>query len=147
MDNAAIKCVSVIETAAEKWVGLTRRIATIKHRKYYYDHSLVRHIYDIHKIGRRNNFGEEFVKTVADLLLVEKAKFKTHNKNYFENPIAEIRYSLTVLQEPEWQNNWNTFIDAMVFEDEPPSFKEAADHFLKISEKCIGELEVELNRE
>jgi len=42
----SMECVSITETAAEKWVGLTRRIATIKSRKYYNDSSLVRHIYD-----------------------------------------------------------------------------------------------------
>ena len=30
-----MECLSVTETAAEKWVGLTRRIATIKHKNHY----------------------------------------------------------------------------------------------------------------
>ena len=43
-------CMSITETAAEKWVALTRRVATISQREHYYDQDLVRHIYDLYMI-------------------------------------------------------------------------------------------------
>ena len=49
----SVKTITVIETAAEKWVALTRRIATSKYREHYRDASLVRHLYDLYQINRQ----------------------------------------------------------------------------------------------
>jgi hypothetical protein len=38
-----INAMAVTETAAEKWVALTRRVATSTHRAHYLDTNLVRH--------------------------------------------------------------------------------------------------------
>ena len=45
-----IDCVSLDETAIEKWVGLTRRIVAIKRGYHPDDETLIRHVYDLNAI-------------------------------------------------------------------------------------------------
>lgn len=56
----SVSSVAIIETAAEKWVGLTRRVATSTHRKHYQDANLVRHLYDLYRINKLGYFTDEF---------------------------------------------------------------------------------------
>ncbi len=136
-----VSCVSVVETAAEKWVGLTRRLATIKHREYYNDPTLVRHIYDLYKIQEIESLDKEFHGLVQSILKNETEKFKTHNNDYFENPIKEIQRSYSVLLEPNWKANWDNFVEDMVFEKDPPTFEEAINKFFELSKTCVVDLE------
>lgn len=135
-----ITCISIIETAAEKWVGLTRRIATIKDRSSYNDPTLVRHIYDLYKIKQHIELGSDFNQLINLILKTETKKFKTQNANYFKDPLSEILKSFHVLQTSEWKDNWDKFVSAMVFEASPPSYEEALYGFLELSQKCINEL-------
>jgi len=137
-----VKCMSLTETAAEKWIGLTRRIATIKHRNYYNDPALVRHIYDLYKIGKQITLDNEFNQLVYDILQAETGRFKAHNEDYFKEPVNEIKRSISVLKEDAaWEENWNMFIRNMVFEENPPTYKEAINNFLNLSKNCIAFLE------
>lgn len=135
----AINCVSVTETAAEKWVGLTRRIATIKHRAYYNDPALVRHLYDLLKIKRSVGLNEEFVQLVKRIIEIEREQFKNHNSNYSENPYDEIKEAVNLLaSSQEWRNNWNRFVNDMVFEAAPPDYDEALNDFRELSFLVLG---------
>lgn len=53
-------CISVDETAIEKWVGLTRRVVAIE-RSYHPDETeLVCHIYDLNAIKESNLINDNF---------------------------------------------------------------------------------------
>lgn len=137
----SMECVSITETAAEKWVGLTRRIATIKNREYYNDPSLVRHIYDLYKINKAELLGNKFAQLTTKLITAEREKFKTHNIDYFKNPLYEINHALHILNtSQEWRHNWEQFIGAMVFEKNSPSYDDAMQNLCKLSEFCITEI-------
>lgn len=133
-----ITCVSITETAAEKWVGLTRRIATIQHREYYNDSALVRHMYDLYKINSMGKLGDEFPALVDKLLITEVDKFKSHNTEYSKNPHKEIVRALDILKTKEWKENWEQFINDMVFELNPPSYDEAIQNLDELSVRCFS---------
>ena len=130
----SIDCISVVETAAEKWVALTRRIATIKHRGYYNDPTLVRHLYDLLKINQSEKLDKMFVKLVNQIIEIERKKFKTHNVEYFKNPAQEIEDALKELSDNRaWWENWSRFVEEMVFENDPPSYEEALSNFKQLT--------------
>lgn len=160
-----IKCLDVIETAAEKWVGVTRRIATAKFRQYYNDPTLIRHLYDLYNIQLKynlgegfeekihektleknngkliKNFGEIFSELTKDIIISERKKFKIHNLEYSNDPLGEIKRASLELHKPEWKQSWDNFINDMVFDSSSPSYDEVLNKFLKLSERNIQYLE------
>ncbi len=72
-----VNSVAIIETAAEKWVGLTRRVATSTHRKHYRDANLVRHLYDLYQINKLGHFSDEFNLLVSRIVLDDRKHYKT----------------------------------------------------------------------
>jgi len=113
-----IKCVAAIETAAEKWVRLTRRIATAdtSHKHAYDDQNIVRHLYDLYKIDESGSFTDNFYTLIGPIILSDRARYKKDNPEYYNNPIREIQRAVKTLNTaPEWQKNYNQFLDEMVF--------------------------------
>lgn len=137
-----ISCVSPLETAAEKWVALTRRIATMNYRTHYQDVSLVRHLYDLYRIEQKGYlFDESMARLVTIIIEGDRQQYKNHNLAYFANPIQEIHRALQALKEKEiWQNYWNAFMLDMVF-GEKPSYADVLDKFIRKSEKILLSLE------
>lgn len=132
-----MSCMSVIETAAEKWVGLTRRIATAQQRNYYYDKNLVRHLYDLYQINKFSIDTRNFSDLVKNIVLSDSIQFKTHNKNFYSDPAEQIKLSITELRNNSlWEKNWNEFLEAMVFDQQYPNYDEA----LKNLELLTGEV-------
>ena len=123
-DSFPIDCLAVLETAAEKWVGLTRRVATSKHRDHYKDPNLVRHLYDLYKIDQCGYFNDHFPKLVCDIMLSDREQFKNHSDDYYQDPISEIQRALHELENStEWHHNWDVFNDAMIYADDKPTFE------------------------
>lgn len=119
-----VNSVAIIETAAEKWVALTRRVATSRHRKHYRDANLVRHLYDLYKINMGGYFTNQFPALVTSIVMDDRKQYKNHNNDNFINPVSEIEYAINELQtSAEWQKNWRQFAEAMIFEDKKPSYK------------------------
>ncbi len=136
-----VNSVAIIETAAEKWVGLTRRVATSKHRKHYRDANLVRHLYDLYKINELGYFTDEFGPLVARIVQDDRENYKSHNDDYYQNPIAEIKRALDELHESaEWRNNWNRFVDTMVFAEQSPSYDEVLENLTQKTDLALREL-------
>ena len=140
-DEFLVPCLAVIETAAEKWVGLTRRVATSKYREYYKDPHLVRHLYDLYKINKDGYLTKEFPELVGQILITDRLQFKNHNEDYFKNPISEIKRAITELHKSEeWHKNWGIFSDTMIYEKNKPSYNEVMDNFIKISDVVIKDI-------
>jgi len=120
-----VNSVAIIETAAEKWVGLTRRVATTAHRKHYRDANLVRHLYDLYKINELGYFTDEFSSLAARIVLDDRRQYKTHNDDYYQDPVSEIKRAVDELhQSNKWRDNWEAFVDTMVFAREKPSYED-----------------------
>lgn len=142
-----VLCLDIVETAAEKWVGLTRRVATSKHREYYKDPNLVRHLYDLYKINKNGYLSSDFPNLVGQILLMDRQHFKNHNDDYYKNPISEIKRATEELKNSkEWHENWDVFSDAMIYEKNKPSYNDVMNNFLKISDDVIHKIDdIELN--
>lgn len=83
--SSLIHCISHQETAAEKWVGLTRRIAAIERGYHQDDSTLVRHIYDLYAIKKINKINDRFYNLVGNIVQQDAAQFKNQHSEYFNN--------------------------------------------------------------
>ncbi|MCP4475631.1 MAG: nucleotidyl transferase AbiEii/AbiGii toxin family protein [Gammaproteobacteria bacterium] len=137
-----INSMAIVETAAEKWVGLTRRIATSKHREYYHNPHLVRHLYDLYQIHSLYPLSEAFDSLAVRIALDDRTHYKTHNSDYYKNPANEIRRAMDELSySKDWYANWNKFIDAMVFSKEKPTYTQVIKNFQKKTHDVLNQLE------
>lgn len=135
-------CISVDETAIEKWVGLTRRVIGIERHYHPDDSALVRHIYDLNSIKDADMINDNFF-TLAKAIIVSDAKqFKNQHPEYFENPGAEIRESLSLLRnKSSWKEYYQTFLTEMVYDSSAAvSYEKAIDTIESISNQVIDSL-------
>ncbi len=142
-----LACVAVSETAAEKWVALTRRVANA-HRKpdIFSDPTLVRHIYDLYCIETKGAIGRDVYLLIDNLITEDIDRYKNQNKDYANNPIEEIKSALLTLKESiVWAKNWRDFMQAMVYARTTPTYEEALDHLNSLSENIFISLDNKLS--
>jgi len=142
--KTGVSCLAVIETAAEKWVGLTRRVATAatSGKKGYDDHNLVRHLYDLYKIKASGYFNERFYELVLPIMLHDQERFQKDNANYCDRPTEEIKRAISELTTlPEWRNHYGVFVDDMVYAKERPTYGQVIGHLTNISQQALLRLE------
>ncbi|WP_166931541.1 nucleotidyl transferase AbiEii/AbiGii toxin family protein [Asaia sp. As-1742] len=112
-----ITCISVDETAAEKFVALTRRTAGyLEGRKTdAYDRFLIRHVYDLHCILPHLDLPR--VSTLARQIMVSDAEqFKTWFPAYAADPEAGTEQALAYLMtNSECRVSFDRFQAAMVY--------------------------------
>ncbi len=135
-------CISVDETAIEKWVGLTRRVIAIE-RKYHPDDSaLVRHIFDLNSIVKANKINTNFFTLAQDIVINDAKQFKNQHPEYSANPRAEIQESLALLRnKPIWKEHYQTFLTEMVYDSSAPiAYEEAIAIIEDLSTKVINSL-------
>jgi len=115
---ASIACVSVTQTASEKFVGLTRRVVTeITLDEADRDHTLVRHIYDLHVT--RGHYDAKEVAALAREVMPHDAKiFGNLSPEYRKGPLAATRRALQALEEnPYYGRQFAEFARLMVYGD------------------------------
>lgn len=142
-DSCSLECVSIEETAAEKWVALTRRVAeSIRSpgKDQDYCKALVRHIYDLFVIVHENKLGNDFISLAKSIVLVDKEKYKRQHKEYYQNPKDEIIYSLDLLQEDKFLNYYENFIESLVYQEDAPSYKNALNCIVELSNRVMSVL-------
>lgn len=142
-DSCILECVSIEETAAEKWVALTRRIAETSrnpHKNEDNISALVRHIYDLFIIARENKLGKNFIPLSKEIILIDKEKYKSQHREYHNSPASEINYSLELLQDRKFTNYYDAFIESLVYDEQPPLYRDALKLITKISSPVINEL-------
>lgn len=109
-------CISVDETAIEKWVGLTRRVIAIERGYDPDDNSLVRHIYDLNAIKQANKINNNFIALANAIVINDANQFKNRHSEYSANPTSEIRESLALLKnKPAWKEHYQKFLVDMVY--------------------------------
>jgi predicted nucleotidyltransferase component of viral defense system len=112
-----IACVSVNETAIEKWVSLTRRIAAIEREYHRDDPMLIRHVYDLIAIKQADKINESFFNLAHPTVHYDARQFKNQHPEYFNHSIAEILRSLEILKKKRlWKERYQRFIDSMVYD-------------------------------
>lgn len=138
--DCSLECASVEETAVEKWVALTRRIAyavRYQNKEMSIHSALVRHVYDLFIISKENKLGEEFVSLAKQVIDSDKLKYQKQHQEYFNNPIEEIKFSLLQLEKPEFQNFYVNLIESLVYDGLAPSYINALKLLNKISNPII----------
>jgi hypothetical protein len=116
----AIPCVALTETAAGKFVALTRRAgAELAEAGGPRDATLVRHIYDLHAIRAHCDFAE--VAALARTIMLADAKAYGHQfPAYRENPIAETQRAVEGLTKyPGFASRYAAFRRDMVYGESP----------------------------
>lgn len=132
-------CISVDETAIEKWVGLTRRVIAIEQNYHPDDSTLLRHIYDLNAIVNSNKINANFFTLAQDIIIGDAKQFKSQHPEYSANPGAEIQESLSLLKnKPTWKKHYQTFLAEMVYDSSTAiGYEEAITTIEKISMKVI----------
>jgi predicted nucleotidyltransferase component of viral defense system len=132
-----ISCVSIVETAAEKFVALTRRAgAEQAGAGGPRDPTLVRHIYDLHVI-REHYDPVEVVALARDIMLGDAEAYGHQFPAYRENPIAEtLRAVASLAADPTYASRYTSFQRDMVY-GERGEFEIAMDTLRRLSEQLI----------
>jgi predicted nucleotidyltransferase component of viral defense system len=146
LENIAIsplvetQCVSVEETAIEKWVGLTRRVVAIERGYHDDDETLIRHVYDLSAITQANKIHTDFFMLAKDIIGNDAKQFKNQHPEYSTNPVTEIKQSLELLKaKPVWQDRYQVFIENMVYEDTADfTYDKAIVALEQLSHRAIG---------
>lgn len=124
--SSQIPCVALDETAAEKWVALTPRIANSQEKERDNDKHLVRHIYDLHHLQSKGLLNGKYKNLINHIIKKDISIFKKHNTAYIRNPIQASQDAIVaLLNHPQWLQNWDDFCNQMVYESNKPKFLDA----------------------
>lgn len=139
---SSTSCISVAETAIEKWVGLTRRVIAIEREYHYDDPTLIRHVYDLYAIKRADRINANFFALANAIVNNDAKQFKNQHPEYFDNPGTEIRQSLEILKSKTiWKTRYQEFIETMVYDNIPvDDYEKAIQTLARISENIINSL-------
>jgi predicted nucleotidyltransferase component of viral defense system len=85
---ASIACVSILETAADKFVGLTRRAGAELAGLDEPDPTLVRHLHDLHAL-REHYDAAEVIALAREVMLGDAEAYGNQFPAYRENPLRE----------------------------------------------------------
>jgi predicted nucleotidyltransferase component of viral defense system len=113
-----IRCVTITQTAAEKFVALTRRVAAEKGlAAAERDHTLLRHIYDLHVI--REHYDHTEVAVMARGIMAHYAEeFGNRSPAYREDCLGETRSAIEALRaDASYSAQYARFGRDMVFGD------------------------------
>lgn len=118
IEIASIAVVSVTQTAAEKFVALTRRVAAeLALAEEERDPTLVRHIYDLH-VTRDHYDAGEVAALASEIMPHDAIEFGNREPRYRADPMAETRRALDALQaDPHYARQYAEFSRYMVYGD------------------------------
>lgn len=110
-------CISIDETAIEKWVGLTRRIIGIERKYHHDDKTLIRHVYDLNAIKHAGRINNDFFALAKAVITNDAKQFKNQHPEYSVDPGKEIRQSLALLKDKHlWKERYQEFVGTMIYE-------------------------------
>jgi hypothetical protein len=113
-----INCVSIVETAAEKFVALTRRAGTEQiGSEDSRDPTIVRHIYDLHVIREHYN-PIELIALAQEIMKADAKAYGHLFPAYRENPMDETLRAIEALEsDTYYAQKYATFYRDMVYGD------------------------------
>lgn len=135
-------CISVGETAIEKWVGLTRRVIAIERQRDPDDETLIRHVYDLSIIKQAGRINNKFFNLAKEIVYNDAKQFKNQHPEYSVDPCAEILQSLELLKTKSlWKTRYEGFIEVMVYDGTSDlEYDNAIQLLEKISSRVIDTL-------
>lgn len=121
---AAVSCVALTETAAEKFVALSRRSGEAISNKAAFDPTLVRHVYDLSRL--ESHYDENDAASLAlEIMAVEGATRAADYPAYGADPKAEtLQVIMTLAEAPGFAELYENLMRDMVY-GEKPSFSAA----------------------
>jgi predicted nucleotidyltransferase component of viral defense system len=117
---ASIPCAAVMETAAEKFVALTRRAgAELAGLQRERDPTLVRHIYDLHVLRDHYDAGE-VVALAREIMRADADTYGHQFPAYRDDPIGETQRAVAgIAADPAFARGYAAFLNEMVYGEEP----------------------------
>ena len=112
---ASMVCVSILETAADKFVGLTRRAGAELAGLDEPDTTLVRHLHDLHEL--REHYDPADVAVLAREVMISDAEaYGNQFPAYRENPMREtLRAVEGLAADPGYSRRYGEFQRLMVY--------------------------------
>jgi Nucleotidyl transferase AbiEii toxin, Type IV TA system len=111
----SIGCVSIVETAADKFVGLTRRAGAELAGLDEPDPTLVRHLHDLHAL-REHYDAAEVIALARDVMLGDAEAYGNQFPAYRENPMREtLRAVEGLAADPGYARRYAEFQRLMVY--------------------------------
>jgi hypothetical protein len=112
---ANIACVSILETAADKFVGLTRRARAEIAGLDEPDPTLVRHLHDLHAL-REHYDPADVVALAREVMLADAEAYGNQFPAYRDNPMREtVRAVEGLVAEPDYARQYAEFLRLMVY--------------------------------
>jgi hypothetical protein len=112
---ATIECISITETAADKFVALTRRAGAELAGLDEPDPTLVRHLHDLHAL-REHYDPVEVAALARKIMLADAEAYGNQFPAYRENPMRETLRAVEVLAaEPGYAKRYAEFRRLMVY--------------------------------
>ncbi|MFQ2238216.1 nucleotidyl transferase AbiEii/AbiGii toxin family protein [Aeromonas dhakensis] len=119
----AFNTVPLISTQAEKVLSMLRRTASVSRDPSRLDDaSLVRHIYDTHRLQQTQPSDPvELANLIASGMRMDRDRYGRQHKEFADNPLAEMRYGLAVIAGgPLYRQRYEAFVGPMVYGDALP---------------------------
>ena len=116
-----LACAALVETAAEKFVALTRRAGAVQAGLRERDPTLVRHLYDLHVI-RAHHDAADFTALVREIMPADAATYGDEFPAYRDDPLAEtLRTVEGIAVGADFASDYANFKRDMVYGDAPDS--------------------------
>jgi hypothetical protein len=112
---SGMACVSILETAADKFVGLTRRAGAELAGLDEPDPALVRHLHDLHALREHYEAGD-VAALAREVMLADAAAYGNQFPAYRENPMREtLRAVEGLAADPGYARRYAEFQRLMVY--------------------------------
>lgn len=121
-DYFAVACVNLNETAAEKWVALSRRVVDANEKSRDSDKHLVRHLYDLYELQQQGCLSNDYYQVVERVLEKEQEQFGSSTEDLYSKigtAFHHLRFN------KKWEEHWDFFLEQMVYQSKKPQFEEA----------------------
>ena len=134
-DYFPVACVDLNETAAEKWVALSRRIIDANKTPRDSDKHLIRHLYDLYQLHQKKCLSDDYDHVVERVLEKEQDLFGSST----DDLRAKIGSAFHHLRfDKKWEEHWDFFLEQMVYYPEKPLFEEALSVVEQMHPKSLG---------
>jgi len=118
-----VPCVALNETAAEKWVALSRRIVDANQTPRDTDKHLVRHLYDLYQLKQQNCISDDYYIVLDRVLEKEQDMFGVGSFDDMRTKVTSALHHLRTNK--KWEEHWQFFLEQMVYQAEKPTFEQA----------------------
>lgn len=93
------------------------------------------------EMNEQGYFTDEFTSLVTRIVLDDRQQYKKYNDDYYQNPMDEIKRAVEELQNSnEWHDNWNKFVNTMVFAEKKPTYAEVLKNLHNKTQLALAEL-------